>query len=57
MSVSVLVCAARSRVGVSVLPLYIVSLMLLLRGWRPIRKIPADAENGAINAPGAARRS
>jgi len=42
MIVSVPVYATRSRAGVSVLSLYIVSLMLLLEMLRPVRKIPAS---------------
>ena len=48
----------RGRHGAGVLLYHIlIPVVLLLRIWRPIGKIPAVAENGNIDAPGASRRS
>lgn len=55
--VLLLMGASHTRAGLYSLYQIVLLVVLLLEILRPIRKIPACAKNGDINAPGAARRS
>ena len=55
--VLLLMVASHTRAGLYSLYQIILLVVLLLEILRPIRKIPADAENGDINMQPAARRS
>lgn len=49
--------ASHTRAGLYSLYVIVLLVVLLLEIWRPIRKIPADAETGDINARSASQRS